>query len=70
MKRRDFIEKTAASTALLGLGSVFEQLYIKPATKHLTILHTNDVHSYIDRFSANDHPKNPNMGGVARRASH
>ncbi len=37
-------------------------------TKHLTILHTNDVHSYIDPFPAN-HPKNPNMGGVARRAA-
>jgi 5'-nucleotidase len=34
----------------------------------LTILHTNDVHSYIDPFPAN-HPKNPNMGGVARRAA-
>jgi len=34
----------------------------------LTVLHTNDVHSYIDPFPAN-HPKNPNMGGVARRAA-
>lgn len=37
-------------------------------TKHLTVLHTNDVHSYIDPFPSN-HPKNPNMGGVARRAA-
>ena len=67
MKRRDFIEKTAASTALLSLGlslSSFESA----GTKHLTILHTNDVHSYIDPFPAN-HPKNANMGGVARRAA-
>ena len=67
MKRRDFIEKTAASTALLSLGlslSSFESA----GTKHLTILHTNDVHSYIDAFPAN-HPKNANMGGVARRAA-
>ncbi|MBG6110122.1 5'-nucleotidase [Flavobacterium sp. CG_23.5] len=67
MKRRDFIEKTAASTALLSLGlslSSFESA----RTKHLTILHTNDVHSYIDPFPAN-HPKNANMGGVARRAA-
>jgi 5'-nucleotidase len=34
----------------------------------LTILHTNDVHSYIDPFPPT-HPKNPNMGGVARRAA-
>lgn len=67
MKRRDFIEKTAAGTALLGLGvsmSSFKSVDIK----HLTILHTNDVHSYIDPFPA-DHPRNPNMGGVVRRAA-
>jgi 5'-nucleotidase len=29
------------------------------------VLHTNDVHSYIDPFPA-DHPRNANMGGVAR----
>ncbi|AOW10693.1 bifunctional metallophosphatase/5'-nucleotidase [Flavobacterium gilvum] len=67
MNRRDFIEKTASGTALLSLGlslSSFES----NAVEHLTILHTNDVHSYIDPFPA-DHPKNPNMGGVARRAA-
>jgi 5'-nucleotidase len=67
MKRRDFIEKTAAGTALLSLGlslSSFKSEYVK----HLTILHTNDVHSYIDPFPA-DHPKNPNMGGVSKRAT-
>lgn len=67
MKRREFIEKTAASSALLSLGlslSSFETA----KTKQLTVLHTNDVHSYIDPFPA-DHPRNANMGGVARRAS-
>lgn len=67
MKRREFIEKTAAGTAFVSLGlslSSFES----PATKHLTILHTNDVHSYIDPFPPT-HPKNPNMGGVSRRAA-
>jgi 5'-nucleotidase len=34
----------------------------------VTILHTNDVHSRIDPFPAND-PKYPGMGGVARRAA-
>lgn len=66
MKRRDFIEKTAAGTTLVGLGlsmSSFKSL----DTKQLTILHTNDVHSYIDPFPA-DHPRNPNMGGVVKRA--
>jgi 5'-nucleotidase len=67
MKRRDFIEKTAASTALMGLGvslSSFKSI----AIQQLTVLHTNDVHSCIDPFPA-DHPKNPNKGGVIRRAS-
>ena len=67
MKRREFIEKTSASAALLSLGlslSSFKAAEIK----HLTILHTNDVHSHIDPFPMDD-PRNPNMGGVARRAA-
>lgn len=68
MKRRDFIQKTAATSALLGLGGFSLSSFKSLNTKHLTILHTNDVHSYIDPFPAN-HPKNPNMGGVARRAA-
>ena len=68
MKRRDFIQKTAASSALLGLGGLSLSSFTTSDIKHLTILHTNDVHSYIDPFPPN-HPKNPNMGGVARRAA-
>jgi 5'-nucleotidase len=67
MKRRNFIEKTVASTALMGLGFSLSS-YKSIAIKQLTVLHTNDVHSYIDPFPA-DHPKNPNKGGVIRRAS-
>ncbi|EIA08402.1 bifunctional metallophosphatase/5'-nucleotidase [Flavobacterium frigoris] len=67
MKRRDFIEKTAASTAMLSLGLSLSS-FSKPNVKQITILHTNDVHSHIDPFPADD-PRNPNMGGVARRAS-
>ena len=67
MKRRTFIQQTAATTALMGLGLSFSSFKSSEA-KHLTILHTNDVHSYIDPFPAT-HPKNPNMGGVARRAA-
>ncbi len=66
MKRRDFIEKTAASTALLSLGLSLSSF--KSNIKQITILHTNDVHSHIDPFPIDD-PRNPNMGGVARRAS-
>lgn len=67
MKRREFIEKTAASATLLGLGLSISS-FKSNEIKHLTILHTNDVHSYIDPFPA-DHPRNPNMGGVSRRAA-
>lgn len=78
MKRRDFIQKTVASSALISLSGLSSITLAAPQvslsdfkslnSKHLTILHTNDVHSYIDPFPAN-HPKNPNMGGVARRAA-
>lgn len=68
MERRDFIQKTFAATALVGTGLSLSSFGQAPKVKHLTVLHTNDVHSYIDPFPAN-HPKNPNMGGVARRAA-
>ncbi len=35
-------------------------------SKHITILHTNDVHSHIEPFDPSD-AKFPNQGGVARR---
>ncbi|CAM4113322.1 bifunctional metallophosphatase/5'-nucleotidase [Gillisia limnaea] len=67
MKRRNFIQQTAATGAFIGLGGLslsFSENY----KKHITILHTNDVHSHIEPLSQND-PRNPNMGGVARRAT-
>ena len=68
MKRRDFIQKTAARSALLALSGVSLSSFSTVDTKKITILHTNDTHSHIDPFPA-DHPKNPNMGGAARRAA-
>lgn len=68
MKRRDFIQNTALSSAFFGLGGLSLSSFNSKNTKHLTVLHTNDVHSYIDPFPPT-HPKNPNMGGVARRAA-
>lgn len=67
MKRRDFIQKTAAGSALV-LGGLSLSSFTGPATKKITILHTNDVHSHIDPFPVSD-PKYPNMGGAARRAT-
>jgi 5'-nucleotidase len=68
MQRRDFIQKTAVSSAILAIPSVPLMSFGKPEIKHLTILHTNDVHSHIDPFPADD-SRNPNKGGVSRRAS-
>jgi 5'-nucleotidase len=36
--------------------------------RHITILHTNDTHSQIEPFKPTHH-RNPNQGGVARRAT-
>lgn len=66
MKRREFIEKTATGTLIAGLGLTLSSF--ETGSKHLTILHTNDVHSHIDPFPITD-PRNPNMGGVSRRAA-
>ncbi|WP_306352490.1 bifunctional metallophosphatase/5'-nucleotidase [Flavobacterium sp. '19STA2R22 D10 B1'] len=68
MKRRDFLQKTAASSALLSLSSLPLTSFNTLADKHITILHTNDVHSHIDPFGPED-PRNANMGGAARRAT-
>ena len=67
MKRREFITKTAAGSALV-IGGMGLQSFEAPEIKTLTLLHTNDVHSHIDPFPVND-PKYPNEGGAARRAT-
>jgi len=68
MNRRKFISKTAASSTLVGLGGFSLNSCTSSSKKHLTILHTNDVHSHIDAFSK-DHSSFPNLGGLARRAA-
>ncbi|MFK8283044.1 bifunctional metallophosphatase/5'-nucleotidase [Capnocytophaga cynodegmi] len=66
MERRRFIQGIGATSLFVGLGGL--SLSMKPQnTKKITILHTNDTHSHIDPISEND-PRNPNKGGVARRA--
>ncbi|NEW78446.1 MAG: bifunctional metallophosphatase/5'-nucleotidase [Gelidibacter sp.] len=68
MKRRNFIQKSTAATAFLTLGGLSLQSFASKNTKHITILHTNDVHSHIDPFPSTD-SRYPNQGGVARRAT-
>lgn len=55
----------AGAATLAGLPAIA----LRDAGVHkLTILHTNDTHSRIDPYPAND-PNYPGMGGYARRAS-
>ncbi len=68
MNRRKFIQQSGASAVLIGVGSLGLQSFTKSGAKHITILHTNDVHSHVDPFPSTD-SRNPNKGGAARRAS-
>ena len=67
MKRRHFIKQSAAATTMLGLCGLSLQS-CSAKKKHITILHTNDVHSHIDPFGPED-KRNANKGGIARRAT-
>jgi len=68
MDRRKFISRTAASSTFIGLGGLSLNSCLKSSTKHITILHTNDVHSHIDPFPSS-HSAYPNLGGLGRRAT-
>ena len=67
MERRKFIKNTAATSGLLTLGGLGFNSCSTSQAKHVTILHTNDVHSHIDAFP-NNHADFPGLGGLARRA--
>ncbi|SHI97378.1 5'-nucleotidase [Mesonia phycicola] len=67
MKRKTFIQNTTAAGILTGIGGLgLLSSSFKTARKHITILHTNDVHSHIQPFPVDD-AKYPNLGGVSRR---
>ncbi|WP_396589660.1 bifunctional metallophosphatase/5'-nucleotidase [Allomuricauda sp. R78024] len=68
MKRRDFLTNTAATSALISLGGLGLNSCSSLNSRHITILHTNDVHSHIDPFPSS-HSSYANLGGVARRAT-
>ncbi|RDY61317.1 metallophosphatase [Flagellimonas nanhaiensis] len=68
MRRRDFLTNTVAASTLVGLGGLGLSSCSNLGGKHITILHTNDVHSHIDPFPSS-HSRYANLGGVARRAS-
>ncbi len=68
MNRRKFLSNSSASAAYLGLSGLTLNSCFKNSQKHITILHTNDVHSHIDAFPKN-HESYPNLGGLSRRAT-
>lgn len=68
MKRRNFIKQLGGASALTMVGGLVLPSFTAYKQRHITILHTNDTHSHIEPFKAN-HPKNPNKGGVAKRAT-
>ncbi|WP_029034667.1 bifunctional metallophosphatase/5'-nucleotidase [Salinimicrobium terrae] len=67
MERRKFLIRTATAGAFAGIGGFGLMSFVpKRELKHITILHTNDVHSHIEPFEP-DHALYPGLGGVARR---
>ena len=66
--RREFLLTGIKALAFTTLAGIPSEILAARGVKRLTILHTNDTHSRIDPFPAND-PKFPGMGGVARRTT-
>jgi 5'-nucleotidase len=67
MNRRQFLKTSALGVAGLGLAGLPAAGWAA-APIHLTILHTNDMHSRIDPFP-NDGRTHGGLGGMARRAA-
>jgi len=68
INRRTFVKRSAFGALAIPLISTNPLLSFPPKSIKLTILHTNDMHSHIDPFSAND-SKYPGMGGMRKMAS-
>lgn len=68
VKRRDFLKQAGTLLAVSSLGTLPLDLFAKDNSFHLTILHTNDVHSRVEPFPM-DGSRNQGLGGAARRAA-
>lgn len=66
--RRSFAKTALLGGAVLATGLPLWAYSRNEDVSHLCILHTNDTHSRIDPYPAND-PNYPGMGGYARRAA-
>lgn len=70
LTRRDFLRNAllaGAGTATLA-SLPLATWAARDERVRLTILHTNDMHSHVDPFPAND-PKFPGLGGMGKRAA-
>ena len=68
INRRGFIKTAAGVTGYLTAVGLPLTALAKKQTVKLTILHSNDIHSHIDKYPDND-PKYPGLGGAARKAA-
>lgn len=69
MNRKSFLSSVALTAGWIAFNPVglSAELLRKRGWRKITILHTNDTHSQIDPFPAND-PQFPGEGGFSRRA--
>jgi 5'-nucleotidase len=68
INRRNFIKAGSIAAAATALSIDSLDALASGEVKHLTILHTNDVHSRIEPFPM-DGSRNQGLGGVARRSA-
>lgn len=68
INRRDFIKAGSIAAAATALSIDSLDAIASGEVRHLTILHTNDVHSRIEPFPM-DGSRNQGLGGVARRSA-
>jgi 5'-nucleotidase len=69
INRREFLQTVTGAGALLGLGFLTSSFSAASKQKvKIVLLHTNDVHSHLEPFPAND-PKYAGLGGIERRAA-
>src|SRR3989344_1041260 len=69
--RRKFVKQIGLGSVAMGLLPSFTYLdksLNEEDSTRLVILHTNDMHSHIDPFPADD-PKYAGLGGMAKRFS-
>jgi len=67
INRRYFLKQSALASAAM-MATPKKDFLFTDTEEHLTILHTNDVHSHLDPF-AEDGSKNAGLGGVAARTA-